>query len=381
MPSYQLERDGFILGNHVLDSQVVTIGRARDNTIAIANPAVSRYHARIQSGADGYVLTDLGSLNGTYVNGERVKHVLLSENDRIEIGGFAIVFSEADVMPVVSRTNEFRPESQDAHAEGKDTREMRKTSVIAGSDYGTDRHIEVLREPLESVVHPVDADDTTVVLALRGAVDEASTKVLIDIFDEIVDSKPYNIVVDLSEVTSICSTGWGTLLGQQSRLAEMDRGMKLSGLHEGLYGRFRALPFSGLFSCYPTVDEAVSALLKDAAAPAPPLRQEDSEVLSPLLSSSGEPQTVRIHTVFTDHTSHHARHHAETGPSKTSMSLEDKIRSIISERPFLSEQDIRKRLLDDEYGRTDIGRLKLKGMLKKIGLHTRLRRYQFFLKA
>ncbi|HEX2836447.1 MAG TPA: DUF4388 domain-containing protein [Thermoanaerobaculia bacterium] len=62
------------------------IGRHRDNTIQLADLGVSGFHSRIYRGPDGYVLEDLKSRNGTWVNGMRVFHTTLAHGDKVHIG-------------------------------------------------------------------------------------------------------------------------------------------------------------------------------------------------------------------------------------------------------------------------------------------------------
>jgi hypothetical protein len=62
------------------------IGRHRENTIQLSDPGVSGFHARIYRGAEGYVLEDLKSRNGTWVNGERVWQMTLTSGDRVHVG-------------------------------------------------------------------------------------------------------------------------------------------------------------------------------------------------------------------------------------------------------------------------------------------------------
>jgi uncharacterized protein DUF4388/FHA domain-containing protein len=62
------------------------IGRHRDNNIQIADLGVSGFHARIYRGPDGYVLEDLKSRNGTWVNGTRVFHATLTQGDKVHVG-------------------------------------------------------------------------------------------------------------------------------------------------------------------------------------------------------------------------------------------------------------------------------------------------------
>jgi pSer/pThr/pTyr-binding forkhead associated (FHA) protein len=52
---------------------------------------VSRRHAEIVRSAAGYELVDVGSLNGTYVNGERIERQALAEGDQLQIGKYKLV--------------------------------------------------------------------------------------------------------------------------------------------------------------------------------------------------------------------------------------------------------------------------------------------------
>ena len=79
-----------------LDPGVITIGRSRSNTICLAQGSVSRRHARISLIDGEYVLSDLKSHNGTYVNKKRIKNISLKHNDRIVLGDRSFVFSLKD---------------------------------------------------------------------------------------------------------------------------------------------------------------------------------------------------------------------------------------------------------------------------------------------
>lgn len=64
----------------------VLIGRKTDANIALSDPHVSRIHAKIVGDEEGYCLLDLGSTQGTYVNGQRVQRHLLQHGDRVALG-------------------------------------------------------------------------------------------------------------------------------------------------------------------------------------------------------------------------------------------------------------------------------------------------------
>lgn len=81
----------------LLDSAQVTVGRASDNEIFLDDVSVSRKHALFQRsiGPDGVVhfsVTDVGSLNGTYVNRDRIDSRELTSGDEVQIGKFRLVF-------------------------------------------------------------------------------------------------------------------------------------------------------------------------------------------------------------------------------------------------------------------------------------------------
>lgn len=75
-----------IKGRWLLSKPETSIGRWEDNDIVIDDRWISRYHARIRREKDQYVLEDLGSKNGTIVNGRRiVEPVTLSDGDEIQL--------------------------------------------------------------------------------------------------------------------------------------------------------------------------------------------------------------------------------------------------------------------------------------------------------
>ena len=77
---------------YVLDAEVTQAGRHPDSDIFLDDITVSRRHAEITRRADGYVLRDVGSLNGTYVNRDRVEESKLAHGDELQIGKFKLVF-------------------------------------------------------------------------------------------------------------------------------------------------------------------------------------------------------------------------------------------------------------------------------------------------
>ena len=84
--------DGSERRNRELAAGEITIGRRPDCDVVVANSQVSRRHAHITGGAGAFVIADLGSTNGTYVNGVHVTEHVLKDGDRIELGEVVLRF-------------------------------------------------------------------------------------------------------------------------------------------------------------------------------------------------------------------------------------------------------------------------------------------------
>ena len=75
-----------------LDTEATVIGRHPDSDIFLDDITVSRRHAEITREPIGFSLSDVGSLNGTYVNRERVEKAELRTGDEVQVGKFKLVF-------------------------------------------------------------------------------------------------------------------------------------------------------------------------------------------------------------------------------------------------------------------------------------------------
>src|SRR4029078_8885032 len=74
---------------------VNTIGRHPDNTLQILDRIVSKEHAQVIPQPDGrYLFRDLGSLNGSFIRGERIGEHLLRDADEIMLGSTSLIFQE-----------------------------------------------------------------------------------------------------------------------------------------------------------------------------------------------------------------------------------------------------------------------------------------------
>ena len=76
----------------LLDSDLTLVGRHPDSDIFLDDVTVSRRHAEFYRQGGRFVVRDVGSLNGTYVNRERIEEAELHEGDEVQVGKFRLVF-------------------------------------------------------------------------------------------------------------------------------------------------------------------------------------------------------------------------------------------------------------------------------------------------
>jgi len=109
MPKMIVSIDGVVIKEVQLTKERTTLGRRPYNDIVIDNLAVSGEHATLQMNGNEVFLEDLGSTNGTYVNGKAVKKQQLHNGDTIEVGKYKIKFVNEAAGNDFDRTMLFKP--------------------------------------------------------------------------------------------------------------------------------------------------------------------------------------------------------------------------------------------------------------------------------
>ena len=83
-----------------LESELITVGRHPDSMVQLASPSVSSHHGAVRWRDDGYYVQDLGSRNGTRVNGVEIEEAKLDDGTRLAFGDVQAIYYEADQPPV-----------------------------------------------------------------------------------------------------------------------------------------------------------------------------------------------------------------------------------------------------------------------------------------
>ena len=98
---FLIERGGR-MRERIFDQSLITLGAIDDNDMVLNEETVSRYHGKVVQEEDGYVLVDLGSTNGTFINGVRIREAYLKSGCTMQLGKMEIKFFYADEkLPIV----------------------------------------------------------------------------------------------------------------------------------------------------------------------------------------------------------------------------------------------------------------------------------------
>jgi predicted component of type VI protein secretion system len=128
-----------VLKEYELGAHVLKIGRLPDNTVVIDNPAVSSHHARIVHDGGKFVIEDLKSTNGTYINEQRVLRQVLENGDIVLIGKHKLMYDAADgenVGDTPSTEADAAPSKMEGGTVFLDTKQQRALLAKMGIDPG-----------------------------------------------------------------------------------------------------------------------------------------------------------------------------------------------------------------------------------------------------
>jgi predicted component of type VI protein secretion system len=104
MPKLTITFGGEVQGERSVEEPITVVGRDAACQVRIDNLGISRTHCRITKQGGGYVLQDMDSANGTFVNGSRITEHSLSEGDEILVGKYTLKFSLAGAEAPAPKT-------------------------------------------------------------------------------------------------------------------------------------------------------------------------------------------------------------------------------------------------------------------------------------
>jgi anti-sigma B factor antagonist len=277
------------------------------------------------------------------------------------------------------------------------------------------------------------ADDTgkIMIVKLQGYIDQTNSYGLQKVFDDIINSGCYNVIIDFSEVMYISSAGWGIFVGEIKHFRDESGDIKLANMSPDIYEVYQMLEFYHIFEDYNSIENAKNSfteleLTNDKPAPINNIEEKSLEIDlddesendfkrdNVLEISMGNPQgeitdsqknytnesekvsdkiditidenldsdveTIDLNSLDFDENLKSSSSNENSKPAidLSRLPLYEKIKKLVAEYPFLSIWKIKKLLRDSRFGSVKINIYKLYKALKELDLETKLKRYRYF---
>jgi len=256
------------------------MGRAEDCDLVIPDERVSRRHAAIEDLPDGRAsLVDLGSGNGTFVNGRRVESAVLEGREQIQIGD-TVLTSSRGALPKAATALGDSPPTRSAVQRLLLQRSVRRVTLISGAAVAAVAVLAVLL--VSGVLGGGDGTAKAVQRAVKGA-------------------KPSTVVINAGQAGSLSESGTGWVLDARAGLivtnAHVVNGR--GGLQAGVEGELRKASLVGISPCE---DLAVLRVEDPSGLKSLPLGRQSDLALGEPVVAVGYPKDASLETNLTSTT-------------------------------------------------------------------------------
>jgi len=259
------------------------------------------------------------------------------------------------------------------------------------------------------------ADQTgeVMVVELGGHVDQSNSYQLEKLFDNIIQSGCYKVIVDFSNVYYMSSAGWGVFVGEIKRFRDKGGDIKLANMRPEIYEVYQMLEFYHILDDYPSVEAAAASFKKEQeeidlvieeieeesagkngiaedmtqeAELDEPIEETVEEIELEEVNDNVEPSVSRQEenvspsgVDFRKETLHEFTPQIIQPDVKLAeLPLPEKIKKVVAQNPLIGLFGIRKVLRHEHFGRTKVGIFKLYRLLKELDLDTKEKRYRFY---
>jgi len=237
-------------------------------------------------------------------------------------------------------------------------------------------------EGIDKSIHKIGVLKDITLLRVSGYIDTTTSPELQKIIAEEIINGSHQFIIDLGGVHYVSSAGWGIFVGEIRGLREKGGDLKIAQMTPDVFEVFEMLEFNRILTCYDSLEEAV----------------DDFDFCRGLKINS--PHNGSLNEVLENETKEGALEHeiypskrVEKGlgsPKSTSfikrkstievydLPITEKIKKIVIENPMSGIWSLKKTLNSERFGFTNIGILKLRSNLKRMGLDTKAKRYRFY---
>lgn len=251
-----------------------------------------------------------------------------------------------------------------------------------------------------------DQSGEIMIVELGGHVDQSNSYRLQKMFDNIIQSGCFKVIVDFNKLYYMSSSGWGIFVGEIKRFRENGGDIKLAGMNPEINEVYQMLEFYHILEDYPTIETAAASFKTNSEEL--DLAGDDDPEMLPNVSN----ETVEVESSTEEIDLFDPQNDAEEVPSdqeekkisdfqigadfgKTAMTefvphtlkqnvkladlpLMEKVKRVVSQNPLLGVFGIRKVLKHEQFGFTRVGLFKLMRLLKELDLNSKDKRYRFY---
>ena len=251
MPALELVRGGELIASFRLDAPVVVLGRGDECDITLGGSLVSHRHCQFVASGDAYVAQDLGSANGTYVNGERVEQQTLRDGDRIAVVPYILFYRARDE---VSSAAPRRGEG------GAATDVTATTRLDAAEILRQLKKISDEARPYGFTVSHEAIGDAVDLVKVSGALDANTFDGLEQAINSLFAAERFRLIIDITEVSYVASAGIGVLIGATNEAEASGGKIVLLNPTSEVQEVFDGLGFAEIFTIARSRQEALSVL-------------------------------------------------------------------------------------------------------------------------
>ncbi len=249
-----------------------------------------------------------------------------------------------------------------------------------------------------------DKNGEIMIVELGGHVDQSNSFQLQKMFDDIIDSRVFKVIVDFKALSYMSSAGWGIFVGEVKRFRENGGDIRLASMIPEINDVFQMLEFYHILDDFTDVTEAAASFEKEdevldvgseeempsTIAINSQIKTESGEI--DLSEASGEEDASKnadtaevIEMVPNTSTSRKKRkgdefipHPIRSDVKLVDLPVAEKVKSVVSENPMVTPFQIKKILNHEHFGHTKIGIFKLWKLLRDLDLNSKEKRYRYY---
>ena len=240
-------------------------------------------------------------------------------------------------------------------------------------------------EGIEIKAERVGALKDVALFKVNGYVDTTTSPELQKLLTQNIEAGITQYIVDLAAVHYVSSAGWGVFVGEIRTLREGGGDLKLIHMTPEVIEVFEMLEFNRILACYDSLEEAIDdfdfcraihfqstnlfAATLGGNGGAAPLNVPMTPTLVPAPVTPKSKESASAQS-----TMHDRQRHIDDAQ----LPLTEKVKKLVIENPMVGIWTIKRSLYSPRFGYTKIGFLRLRSIMKKLGLETRAKRYRYF---